>query len=149
VSKKKVQSFSVNSLHLATGMDRGTIQRRLKGIDPDCDSEFSLRLILQAFESHGAGISEKLDAQQETAKLRKAQRERIEREEDLAKGITLLAGEVEEFWASKLVGIQSKVMIVPGVIAEDIAAESNPDECEKMLESKLSSALKEASDDSE
>ena len=72
--------WTVNRLSTITGFDRGTIKRRVNDHQPDHGTEYGLRLLLEAWEAHGAKVADKLDLNQQTALLRKRQRERLERE---------------------------------------------------------------------
>ena len=77
--------YSVNEIAKLSGKDRRTISKRLEGVEA-VEGKYDLGTVLDAFEAHGARISDKLDLNQETARLRSLQADALQRQKDAETG---------------------------------------------------------------
>lgn len=136
--------LNVNQLSKLTGVDRRTIDRRLKGLAPQkngnrvklYDAKIALKKILNP---GGSG----LDLTQEKARLSKLQADKVQLEVSKLRGELIEVKQVKEQAFNSGRRVRDRILNIPSRISHELAAETDPFKVEVLLTQALTEALLE------
>ncbi len=94
----------------------------------------------------GLDVGDKLNLNEENAKLRKLQQDRIRLELEVKKENLLDAHEVVNAWADLVLAFRAKMLTLPRSVAPAVAAESNVHAIERLVKARIYEALQELAD---
>lgn len=114
------EPMSISGLSVLTGMDRRTIGKRLAGMDPakviGKAKHYATPEALRAIYL-GGDTGEALDVQQESAKHKKAQTEKLNLEIALLKGDLVTGDQAKSKWADMVTAMRAKMLSLPSKLA--------------------------------
>jgi phage terminase Nu1 subunit (DNA packaging protein) len=141
-----MEQVSRERLHDLTGQSFRTVTRRLQaaGIEPIAregrsdlyDSTVALPALLRDPDA-----AEGPDLSRERALLARAQREKLEREAQIAAGQLLDAAVVVQGWQRLCYAVRQHLLALPQALAPQVAAEDDAVACHKLLDDAVYDAL--------
>jgi hypothetical protein len=110
----KATEYTVSALAVELKMDKRKVGQLLEGLEPHRKSgRVQYYWLREVFDHIRAKDQEKLDANQEQAKLSRSRRIKLDQEIALAGGETCETATVEKHWADVLVNIKNNFLALP------------------------------------
>ena len=147
--------MSMSQLSLLTGLDRRTIQRYLSDIDPVGKLRgyptFTTRILISRIVGRNT-ISQysqedgPLNPDAERARKDKELADKYALENRVRRGELLEAAEVEAKWSDMVIYARTRLLSMPKRLAQQVAGETDPASCEKLMTEVCDEALRELSE---
>lgn len=140
---------TVNHLSDLTGLDRRTVTKRLAATPALMDGDsrkWDTRAALPVLYGILGSDEEKLDPQQERARLDKARRETVEKENRKRAAELLEASDVAARWAHVGTMIKGRMLAIPSQMAPRLAGMHAEKDIHEALRLAITAALAELSD---
>lgn len=140
------KKWALNGLAAELRVDRRRVVTIVEGVEPaDHDArgnpQYWLRDVVDALFDN-----DKLDPQQERAKLDVAKREAQVMKNAVDAGELIPASEVELSWGKLAGAMRAKMLNIPTGLAAEVAAEKDVAKCEQLLRERVHEALAELSE---
>lgn len=110
---RNLQLFSITALADLTGFDRRTVVHRLESAEGKKEGRFykyTVRQLIDSLLEQAKGRVDEISLEDERAQLARAQREKLEREAQLAEGKLLEADDVLHVWAGIITQMRQKIL---------------------------------------
>lgn len=150
----KATEYTVSSLSVELKMDRRKVGRLLEGLEPH-RKEFVrggqevgyywMRDVFDHLMSSGDGDEDgdRLDPEQESAKLAEARRLKLEVETEVLRGELVYRNEVVKLWSDHIANCKARLRAIPHKTAHRVMAASDHAEALRLLETEVEEALNE------
>lgn len=150
--KTDFSGLSTNQLAELTGRTPRTIKERLRGVTPVgkdgravlYNPREALPLIYEIEKKKGDGTV--LILQDEKARLASAQADKTEMQVRQMMRELLPSEEVERVWTQMALNFRAKILVLPAMLAPQLAGLKKPVECQELMKSSINQALDELSE---
>ncbi|EIC23277.1 DUF1441 family protein [Thiorhodovibrio frisius] len=141
---------SINQLSEWTGLDRRTVKRRLADLPhkpgPNRAHEYESAVALRLIFGSGNPDGDRLDGQQEKARLDKVRADIAEVELERKRGDLIDVDAVTQTWERLVSVAKGRFMALPTRLSYDLAGLSEPREAERLLKNAIWEVLTELAD---
>ena len=142
--------LSINQIADLTGMDRTTVSKRLKNMEYRDGAKrarlYETRNALPVLYGLGVADGERLDPQQEKARLDKERRLIVELERQQKEGKLVDLDVVRDDWVASVNIAKGRLLALPSRLAPELVTLTDIRKTEDMMRAQLTEVLEELSD---
>jgi phage terminase Nu1 subunit (DNA packaging protein) len=144
-NKSTAQNWSLRALSVELNVDRTVLARKLKGLEPT-GKEGRFNTYYMADVVAHLYAADKLDPAQESAKLNKSRREKIDLEKAELEGELVGIEEVAEIWTDVCTNVKTKMLAIPNGVSRELMACASLAEMQTELTKAIKAALVDLAD---
>lgn len=143
----KATEYTVSSLAVELRMDRRKVGKLLEGLEPHRKNKsVGYYWLRDVFDHIQNGSNEKLDPQQEQAKLNRERRLQVAQDRALKEGELCETAVVEKYWSDLLVNLKNNILGIPHKVAHRVMAAAQHSEGVLILETACRETLENLAD---